>query len=124
MVDTLPTFDEDYGSEGDGNSSAGGSPEGEDSNGSSDGVWDNGSVASAGERQNPEAGQSGTRADAEMESDMGTNGPLTAAEQVAILDRQLEESTRVFDGIIYDEEQRQRDATRDRTTQKANWEAQ
>ena len=35
---------------------------------------------------------------------------MTAAEQVAILDRQLEESTRDFDGIIYDEEQRQREA--------------
>ena len=54
-----------------------------------------------------------------MESDMGTNGPLTAAEQVAILDRQLEESTRDFDGIIYDEEQRQREAARDRAAQTA-----
>ncbi|MGB1598362.1 MAG: hypothetical protein ACPIOQ_36735, partial [Promethearchaeia archaeon] len=44
----------------------------------------------------------------------GTGGPLTAAEQVAILDRQLEESTRDFDGIIYDEEQRQREAARER----------
>ena len=35
---------------------------------------------------------------------------MTAAERVAILDRQLEESTRDFDGIIYDEEQRQREA--------------
>ena len=41
---------------------------------------------------------------------MGAEGPMTAAEQVAILDRQLEESTRDFDGIIYDEEQRQREA--------------
>ena len=54
-----------------------------------------------------------------MESDMGANGPLTAAEQVAILDRQLEESTRDFDGIIYDEEQRQREAARDRAAQTA-----
>ena len=50
---------------------------------------------------------------------MGTSGPLTAAEQVAILDRQLEESTRDFDGIIYDEEQRQREAARDRAAQTA-----
>ena len=50
---------------------------------------------------------------------MGTEGPLTAAEQVAILDRQLEESTRDFDGIIYDEEQRQREAARDRAAQTA-----
>ena len=50
---------------------------------------------------------------------MGTGGPLTAAEQVAILDRQLEESTRDFDGIIYDEEQRQREAARERAAQTA-----
>ena len=50
---------------------------------------------------------------------MGAEGPLTAAEQVAILDRQLEESTRDFDGIIYDEEQRQREAARDRAAQTA-----
>ena len=49
-----------------------------------------------------------------MESDRGTAGPMTAAEQVAILDRQLDESTRDFDGIIYDEEQRQREAARER----------
>ena len=44
---------------------------------------------------------------------------MTAAEQVAILDRQLEESTRDFDGIIYDEEQRQREAARERAAQTA-----
>jgi len=49
---------------------------------------------------------------------MGTGGPLTAAEQVAILDRQLEESTRDFDGIIYDEEQRQREAARERAARR------
>ena len=50
-------------------------------------------------------------------SNTGTEGPLTSAERVAILDRQLEESTRDFDGIIYDEEQRQREADRARTAQ-------
>ena len=35
--------------------------------------------------------------------------PAYQTEQVAILDRHLEESTRDFDGIIYDEEQRQRE---------------
>jgi hypothetical protein len=54
-----------------------------------------------------------------MESDIGEEGPLTAAEQVAILDRQLEESTRDFDGVIYDEEQRQREAARERAAQTA-----
>ena len=52
-----------------------------------------------------------------MDANRGAEGPLTSAERVAILDRQLEESTRDFDGIIYDEEQRQREADRARTTQ-------
>ena len=52
-----------------------------------------------------------------MDSNRGAEGPLTSAERVAILDRQLEESTRDFDGIIYDEEQRQREADRARTAQ-------
>ena len=52
-----------------------------------------------------------------MDSNRGAEGPMTSAERVAILDRQLEESTRDFDGIIYDEEQRQREAARDRSTQ-------
>jgi hypothetical protein len=121
MVDTLPTFDEDYGSEGDGNSSAGGSPEGEGTDGGTGGNGDDESVAGTGDDVGPQGGQAGeqagTRASGGMESDMGADGPLTAAEQVAILDRQLEESTRDFDGIIYDEEQRQREAARDRAVQ-------
>ena len=121
MVDTLPTFDEDYGSEGNGDSTAGGSPEGEGTNGSSGGSGDGESVAGTGDKAGSQSGQpkaqSGTRAIGGMESDLGTNGPLTAAEQVAILDRQLEESTRDFDGIIYDEEQRRREAARDRAAQ-------
>ena len=123
MVDTLPTFDEDYGSEGNGDTTAGGSPEGEGTYGGSGGSEDGESVAGTGNETGSEGGQpasqSGTRASGGMESDMGTNGPLTAAEQVAILDRQLEESTRDFDGIIYDEEQRQREAARDRAAQTA-----
>lgn len=123
MVDTLPTFDEDYGSEGNGDSTAGGSPEGEGTNGSSGGSGDGESVAGTGDEAGSQSGQpkaqSGTRAIGGMESDLGTNGPLTAAEQVAILDRQLEESTRDFDGIIYDEEQRRREAARDRAAQTA-----
>ena len=116
MVDTLPTFDEDYGSEGDGSGAAGGSPDGYE-----DGAGDTGQVAQSSGDPAGTAGQQdpGTRASGGMESDMGTGGPLTAAEQVAILDRQLEESTRDFDGIIYDEEQRQREAARERAAQTA-----
>ena len=119
MVDTLPTFDEDYGSEGNGSGAAGGSPDGDEDG--ADGTGDTGQVAqSSGDPGGP-AGQQdpGTRAIGGMESGMGAGGPLTAAEQVAILDRQLEESTRDFDGIIYDEEQRQREAARERAAQTA-----
>ena len=123
MVDTLPTFDEDYGSEGNGDTTEGASIEGEGTDGGSGGSEDGESVAGTGNETGSQGGQpasqSGTRASGGMESDMGTNGPLTAAEQVAILDRQLEESTRDFDGIIYDEEQRQREAARDRAAQTA-----
>ena len=123
MVDTLPTFDEDYGSEGNGDATSGGSPEGEGNHGGSRGSGNGESVASTGEEAGSQGGQpaaqSGTRASGGMESDMVTDGPLTAAEQVAILDRQLEESTRDFDGIIYDEDQRQREAARDRAARTA-----
>ena len=117
MVDTLPTFDEDYGSEGDGSGAEGGSPDGDEDG--AGGTGGTGQIAESSGGSDGATGQQGpgTRASGGMESDMGTGGPLTAAEQVAILDRQLEESTRDFDGIIYDEEQRQREAARDRSTQ-------
>ena len=120
MVDTLPTFDEDYGSEGDGDGAAGGSPEGDESGQGGGGTGDEEVAQSSGQTGDSSGQQGpGTRASGGMESDMGAEGPLTAAEQVAILDRQLEESTRDFDGIIYDEEQRQREAARDRAAQTA-----
>jgi len=120
MVDTLPTFDEDYGSEGDGDGAAGGSPEGDES-GQGGGTGNTGEVAQSSGQTGDSSSQRGpgTRASGGMESEMATGGPLTAAEQVAILDRQLEESTRDFDGIIYDEEQRQREAARERAAQTA-----
>jgi hypothetical protein len=119
MVDTLPTFDEDYGSEGDGSGAEGGSPEGSEEG--AGGTGDSGQVAQSSGAPGDASGQQGpgTRASGGMESDMGAGGPMTAAEQVAILDRQLEESTRDFDGIIYDEEQRQREAARERAAQTA-----
>ena len=121
MVDTLPTFDEDYGSEGDGDGATGGSPEGDESGQGGGGNGESGQIGQTSGDTGDASGQQapGTRASGGMESDMGAEGPLTAAEQVAILDRQLEESTRDFDGIIYDEEQRQREAARDRAAQTA-----
>ena len=119
MVDTLPTFDEDYGAEGNGSGAAGSSPDGDEDG--AGGTGDTGQVAQSSGDPGGTAGQQdpGTRAIGGMESDVGTGGPLTAAEQVAILDRQLEESTRDFDGIIYDAEQRQREAARERAAQTA-----
>ena len=121
MVDTLPTFDEDYGAEGEDGAGSSGSPEGNDDGQGTGGSGNDGQVAqqageggAAGNASSP-----GTRASGGMESDMGTGGPMTAAEQVAILDRQLEESTRDFDGIIFDEQERQREASRDRAAQSA-----
>ena len=122
MVDTLPTFDEDYGATGSGDASMSGAKESGESGESDKSAARNGSSQSAeagdqtGAPGSPSTGP-GTRADGGMASNTGTEGPLTSAERVAILDRQLEESTRDFDGIIYDEEQRQREADRARTTQ-------
>ena len=119
MVDTLPTFDEDYGSEGEGSSDSEGSQNGAEVSEDGTASGGTGQVAERSgtdEGDNDQAGP-GTRARGGMASDSGSDGPMTAAEQVAILDRQLEESTRDFDGIIYDEEQRQREAARDRTVQ-------
>ena len=120
MVDTLPTFDEDYGATGSGDASMPGAEEsgegkGESANGDS-GSETAASGDAAGSSGNATSG-TGTRAGGGTTSNTSTEGPLTSAERVAILDRQLEESTRDFDGIIYDEEQRQREADRARTTQ-------
>ena len=126
MVDTLPTFDEDYGTAGDGSGatdSGNAESEGESAtnSGNSDNGGGSGRVADGSTSGNGSDSQTGpgTRASGGMESSPGAGGPMTAAERVAILDRQLEESTRDFDGIIYDEEQRQRDAKRDRAAQTA-----
>ena len=128
MVDTLPTFDEDYGSEGQGSSAGNGAESGgEGSTGSAAGseVAQGNAAGTDSETGNDSGGETGTsgaqngpgtRASGGMDSEVGADEPLTAAEQVAILDRQLEESTRDFDGIIYDEEQRQREAARERAT--------
>jgi len=128
MVDTLPTFDEDYGSDGQGaadgegteNGAAGGDGSGEGTEvaqGSGTNAGTGGEMGDTAGGANGDRGTQngpGTRAAGGMDSEMGAEGPLTAAERVAILDRQLEESTRDFDGIIYDEEQRQREAARER----------
>jgi len=123
MVDTLPTFDEDYGATGTGDASMPGAKE-SDEGGNGDSGSD--TAVAGGTKGAPGNASSGagTRAGGGMDSNRGAEGPLTSAERVAILDRQLEESTRDFDGIIYDEEQRQREADRARTTQTSESSAQ
>jgi hypothetical protein len=121
MVDTLPTFDEDYGATGAGDASMPGAEESEEGNGANG--RGGSETAATGASGNASSG-TGTRAGGGMNSNRGAEGPLTSAERVAILDRQLEESTRDFDGIIYDEEQRQREADRARTTQTSESSAQ
>jgi hypothetical protein len=49
-----------------------------------------------------------------MEGIAGADGTLTSMEQVAILDRQLEQSTSDFDALILEEQQRQREMERSR----------
>ena len=122
MVDTLPTFDEDYGSEGDGDGAAGGSPEGDESGQGGGGAGDAGEVAQSSGQTGDSSGQQGpgTRASGGMESDMGAEGPLTAAEQVAILDRQLEESTRDLTASFTTKNNASEDA-RDRAAHHTNY---
>lgn len=114
MRDTLPTFEDSYGQDGDiagatqdmDNGDQGGTgPEGTPSDGT-------GSSEAVGTRAENglESGVIGSEGDI-FESDQG---PLTSAEQVAILDRQLEQSTSDFDAMILEEQQRQREMDRKR----------
>ncbi len=57
-------------------------------------------------------GMTGTRSEDGMETDWGEPGDMTTSEKVAVLDRQLEASTEVFDTIIRDERQQQREIRR------------
>lgn len=121
MRDTLPTFDESYGDAGDAGEADG---EADGSSGGSSGsesVADSGSSggASGNEAGGPPAGTPGTRAEGGMEGIAGANGTLTTAEQVAILDGQLEQSTSDFDALILEEQQRQRELERERASRSA-----
>jgi len=115
MRDTLPTFDESYG-----DAEAAGDAEGES------GASGGNPVAEAGQPSGPEGDATGTggggqpsdtpgtRAVGGMEVITGVDGTLTTAEQVAILDGQLEQSTSDFDALILEEQQRQREMERSR----------
>lgn len=96
-------------SEGGGTSSGSGSSGTSGENSSSDAT--NGQVAS---NAGTDAGQaSGTRAQGGLEPDWGSTDTMTTAERVAVLDRQLEESTGVFDAIIREEQRQQRESQRE-----------
>ena len=58
----------------------------------------------------------GTRAQGGLEPDWGGD-PMTTAERVAVLDRQLEASTGVFDAIIREEQRQQRASRREQDNQ-------
>ena len=100
----------------DGSSEGGGGSSGSDSGGTSNGNPSsgdaNGQVAADTVTGASQAG--GTRAQGGMEPDWGTTDTMTTAERVAVLDRQLEESTGVFDAIIQEERRQQRESRRER----------
>lgn len=113
MRDVLPTFDESYGdasgsSEGEGETQGSG-----DASGTREGQ-DNPSGSSGSDTYGQRSGTQGTRAAGGMEGMAGVDGSLTTMEQVAILDRQLEQSTSDFDALILEEQQRQREMERSR----------
>jgi hypothetical protein len=136
MRDNLPSMEQSYGdasdggtndatgsdaqgTSGSGNGSASGNSEGvattsgHSTDGSTNGV-DSGTANAGSQAGN----QPGTRADGGMTGASGSvfgNGTLTPAEQVAILDRQLEQSTSDFDAMILEEQERQREIDRSRT---------
>lgn len=93
-------------SDGGGGSSGGGSNSGNEATGDSQGqvASNTGSNSDQGE---------GTRAQGGMDPDWGTTDTMTTAERVAVLDKQLEESTGVFDAIIREEQRQQRASRRE-----------
>lgn len=121
LVDEEPVYTASSSSSGSGSGSSNGSSEGGGSssgsgssgtsgeNSSSDAT--NGQVAS---NAGTDAGQAtGTRAQGGLEPDWGSTDTMTTAERVAVLDRQLEESTGVFDAIIREEQRQQRESQRE-----------
>ncbi len=99
------------GTQSDGESSQGSGPEGGQSgSGSPGGSPSGGTVVASG------ADGTGTRAQGGLEPDWGSD-PMTTAERVAVLDRQLEASTGVFDAIIREEQRQQRSSRREQSSQ-------
>ena len=119
MSDTLPSFEDSVAADSTGSGTSGME---EASAASTDGVANGnptGSTANNNSRSTSEAGGPGTRAEGGLESMNGTDAVLTTAEQVAILDRQLEQSTSDFDAMILEEQERQRAMDRARSERTA-----
>ena len=133
LVDEVPTFSSASASnsqEGGGSNGASGSSEGSSSGTQSGGESSQGSGRQGGQSGSGSSGGSpsggtivasgtdgtGTRAQGGLEPDWGSD-PMTTAERVAVLDRQLEASTGVFDAIIREEQRQQRSSRREQGNQ-------
>lgn len=128
MRDALPTFDDAYGADAaDGSEVASTSAAGESASNGNDsshaGSGTNGPNATGDSSTGASSGYGdeavGTRAEGGLAGMGNGQGTLTAAEQVAILDRQLEQSTSEFDGLILAEQNKQREIERERASQQS-----
>lgn len=135
LVDEVPTYSSasaSNGQQGGGSSSASGSsgdsasgtqPGAQPSQGSGPSGSQSGSGSPGGSPSAPVGGTvvasgtegTGTRAQGGLEPDWGSD-PMTTAERVAVLDRQLEASTGVFDAIIREEQRQQRSSRREQSS--------
>lgn len=119
LVDEEPVYTASSSSSGSGSGSSNGSSEGGGSSSGSGSSGSNNGNPSSGETDgqvasNTGTGQAGgTRAQGGLEPDWGSTDTMTTAERVAVLDRQLEESTGVFDAIIREEQRQQRESQRE-----------
>jgi len=130
MTDTLPSLETGTGAQSTEPQSPGqGSPEGDSTMaGNTSGAPQNPGAQGAGSGTEPggyppsstPSTVPGTRAEGGLEGIDGVDGTLTTAEQVAILDRQLEQSTSDFDTMILEEQQRQRELERERSSRQAD----
>ena len=128
LVDEEPVYTASSSSSSGGNGSSNGSSEGDGSSSGSGSSGSNNGNPSSGETDgqvasNTGTGQAGgTRAQGGLEPDWGATDTMTTAERVAVLDRQLEESTGVFDAIIREEQRQQRESQREQgaTTQSSS----
>ena len=133
LVDEVPTYSSassSNGQEGGGASGASGSSGGASSGTPSGAESSQGSGRQSGQSGSGSPGGSpsggtvvasgtdgtGTRAQGGLEPDWGSD-PMTTAERVAVLDRQLEASTGVFDAIIREEQRQQRSSRREQSSQ-------